>query len=106
MLRAEVDKHGLTHLVSKDGDEAVTRLVADGNGDPLMEVHNMIVARFLDWLGMDLMLPNEDGSERCPLCFGSATCKAGPHFCGEENCADGAIEGATASMAERYKAKA
>lgn len=36
--------------------------------DPLMFIHNQIVGKAIEAFGIAVMMPNEDGSERCPLC--------------------------------------
>lgn len=72
-LRAEIDKHGLSHMVlSKEAmfKQSVDSLEGkdDDNKafDPLMAMHNQILARFLAPLGTDgLYIFTGD---YCPLC--------------------------------------
>lgn len=76
-LRAAIKERGLDGLVAKDGEQAVAKLTdqlekndtTKTNFDPLMAAHNAITGRVLEIVGLNLLLPNEDGSERCPLCF-------------------------------------
>lgn len=81
-LRAAIEARGLTRFVAKDGKHAAAQFVA-GKPDPLMDAHNRIVAHALDCRGIALMMPNEDGSDRCPLCFIKQTCACGALDCGE-----------------------
>ena len=48
-----------------------------------MGAHNAILSRALDVAGLNLMMPNEDGSERCPLCYMQAEHDA---HCKEPGC--------------------
>lgn len=91
-LRQAIADRGLAKFTSPDGAEAARRLVAGASGsdarsafDPLMGAHNAIVANALEWSGLTLMLPNDDGSERCPLCFLIAGCDCKAR--GETTCA-------------------
>lgn len=76
-LRAAIDERGLTHLVAHGGEQAARNLVAetrDGPSiqtfDPLMAAHNAIWFHAMQTpVGMALMFANEDGSQRCPICF-------------------------------------
>lgn len=75
-LRAAIDNRGLSSLIPESGDEAVGKLVnqvEDGpridNFDPLMGAHNAIVANVMGLIGIAALFPNDDGSERCPLCY-------------------------------------
>ncbi|HEY8098845.1 MAG TPA: hypothetical protein VIE65_22505 [Methylobacter sp.] len=68
---AEMDK-----FIAKDGKQAAAMMVSSleegskkTNFDPLMCAHNMIVSHILDIVGLQLMMPNEDGTDKCPLCF-------------------------------------
>lgn len=67
-LRAAIDACGLNKLVSKSGDEVVRRMV-QGGSDPLMDAHNLILANALDKGGLAILMDNEDGTERCPVCY-------------------------------------
>lgn len=84
-LRAAIAERGLAHLVAVDGCRAVANAAAEmtagrtvTNFDPLMGAHWAIVNRVMDVTGLAVMLPNDDGSERCPLCYAKewhgATC--------------------------------
>ena len=81
-LRTAIDARGLSGLVAQGGENAVARqfdqlqrsqnaeeAVTKTNFDPLMGAHWAIVNNAMNLVGLSLMLPNEDGSERCPLCF-------------------------------------
>ncbi len=87
-LRAALDQAGLGGFVAKDGQEALKKTVrslenaAEGAEDgaaqfePLMGAHWAIVNNAMDFVGFALMVQNEDGSDRCPLCFITADHKA------------------------------
>lgn len=91
-LRAAIKARGLDSLVSKGGEQAIAKLTSEldkgeatkDTFDPLMGAHNAILTRALDMVGLELMSPNEDGSERCPLCFLISKCECtlgeGCHF--------------------------
>lgn len=83
-LRAALDERGLSHLIAKDGKQAVKNLAAEltegrsvENYDPLMAAHNAILNNVMGVVGIEVMYPNEDGSDRCPLCFLTTEHKAG-----------------------------
>src|SRR5207249_3916186 len=75
-LRTAIDVRGLTPYVAKGGADAAGRmrsetgdkLTAD-NFEPLMGAHNAILRHALDAAGLTIMAPNEDGSDRCPICY-------------------------------------
>lgn len=81
-LRAEVDRLGMSHLVAKDGAEAVDRAVK-GEDDPLMRCYWMITNRALEAIGLDLLVVGPNGEEVCPQCAYNEGCG-----CETENCAD------------------
>lgn len=75
-LRTAIDERGLSHLVAQGGEQAARNLVAEATDgpsiqtfDPLMAAHNAIWARAMDVAGLAIMAPNDDGSDRCPICF-------------------------------------
>jgi hypothetical protein len=75
-LRAAIAEAGMDGLVAKDGDQSAAQLVSGlengskkENFDPLMASHNMIVSNALRVRGLEILNPNADGSDRCPLCF-------------------------------------
>lgn len=67
-LRDALKLRGLDDMVAKDGAQAAHDL-ADGRPDPLMSAHNAIVSNALGVVGLAVMEPNDDGTERCPLCY-------------------------------------
>lgn len=75
ILRKAIDDRGMGHLISRSGEECVRRLVAGSEHpskttfDPLMGSHNQIIARSLNECGFEIMIQNDDGSDRCPICF-------------------------------------
>ena len=75
LLRKAIEDRGMEHLVAKSGEECVQKLVDDieqpnkSTFDPLMGSHNMILFRALRDYGLEIMMQNEDGSDRCPICF-------------------------------------
>lgn len=89
-LKAAIESRGLGKFIAQKGEAVVDRMVSQlengpstENFEPLMGAHNAIVARALEIGGIELMMPNEDDSERCPLCFLQAGHDA---QCKEEGC--------------------
>lgn len=79
-LRAAISERGLDNLIAKDGETAFRQAV-DGletdklslnNFDPLMYANTAIWSHAIDIGGLAVMALNDDGSERCPICFLSA----------------------------------
>jgi|GEM_PF-1823261 len=76
-LRDAIRQRGLFDLVSKSGEEITGKQfeelqsgqVTRTTFDPLMVAHNAIVSRALDIAGLSLLVTNEDGTDRCPLCW-------------------------------------
>ncbi len=74
-LRKALDDRGIGHLGAQTGRQAMAAVVTEMEGrgaendfDPLMACNNMIFAEGLKRCGLALMAPNEDGSEKCPIC--------------------------------------
>lgn len=67
-LKAKVDAAGLSSFISNGGEEAAKRMVENGF-DPLMGAHNALVSNAMSTAGLAIMMPNDDGTDRCPLCF-------------------------------------
>jgi hypothetical protein len=85
-LRDALKVRGLYGMVAQDGAQAA-RDLADGRPDPLMAAHNAIVGNALDTAGLAVMTPNDDGSERCPLCYLKALSLAAPGCeCSDPTC--------------------
>jgi hypothetical protein len=75
-LRSEIDTRGLSVLVPSDGANAAERFAKGVEGDdtigtfdPLMYAHMAILSHATELIGIAALMDNEDGSERCPLCF-------------------------------------
>lgn len=75
-LRQAIDDRGLSHLIAQGGERAARNLVDEAqnglsikNFDPLMAAHNAIWGNALDLAGLAVMVPNDDGSDRCPYCY-------------------------------------
>lgn len=76
-LRAEIDRLGMSSLIAKSGEEAISRAATELKSgestrttfDPLMAAHNMIVSNVMERAGLDLFVANEDGTHKCPLCY-------------------------------------
>lgn len=75
-LRRAIDERGLAHLIAKGGEQAARNMAAElrqgasiQSFDPLMAAHNAIWMRAMDVAGLAVMAPNENGTERCPICF-------------------------------------
>lgn len=86
-LRAAIADRGIEHLVARSGAALVARVMDDEAGkpgfDPLFFAHNQIVGNAMSLVGLSLMAPNEDGSERCPLCYLQSLHEA---TCSEADC--------------------
>lgn len=74
-LREAIKTRGLDHLGAQTGEEAVRAAVTELEGrgaendfDPLMTCNNMIFAKALEMLGLEIMMQKADGSEPCPIC--------------------------------------
>lgn len=74
-LREGVKSRGLWHLVAKSGEDAHARLLEEIDGtakvegyDPLMAANIMITGEALKQGGLTLLVQDENGKERCPLC--------------------------------------
>lgn len=98
-LRKAIDDRGLSDLIAPDGETAAAQMAdqlkrAEAgdesetlvNYDPLMAAHWAIVNN-VSGLGpgiaLELMMPDEDGSDRCPLCYANEGHKLA---CNEEGC--------------------
>lgn len=93
-LRAALAERKLDKLIAADGMQAAADLVA-GRPDPLMAAHNAILSNAVDKVGLAIMMQNDDGSERCPICYlkalslASPQCTCGDPACTPESIADG-----------------
>jgi hypothetical protein len=75
-LRAAIGERGLSALVADSGEQAVSNFRSQldhgqtiDNYDPLMAAQNAIVGNGLQLAGLELFADEDDGSERCPICF-------------------------------------
>jgi hypothetical protein len=75
-LRRAIESRGMAHLIAKSGEQAAMRIEEELIGqatkhtfDPLMAAHNMVLERATRYFGLSLFVPNEDGSEKCPVCL-------------------------------------
>jgi hypothetical protein len=90
-LKQKIEERGISRLVSKSGEVVAGKIakeIESGAGtketfDPLMSAHNAIVSNAMDTAGLEIMMPNEDGSDRCPICFLQQSCKCGAPDCKE-----------------------
>lgn len=87
-LKKAIDERGLTNFISPSPEAATKRMAAEIQGtarpetfDPLLYANNAIWNNALNVAGLEVMTPNEDGSERCPVCFLLETCP-----CKKEDC--------------------
>lgn len=105
-LREAIASRGLSALVAEGGEAAVRNLtseMAEGrtidNFDPLMAAHNAILGNAMGLVGLAAMADNDDGSERCPLCYINQQLRASweksreegakvdePYPCGDPRC--------------------
>lgn len=102
-LRAAIRARGLDHFVAPGGAAMVDR-VTSGDFEPLLGAHNAIVQNAVSFAGLEVMDANDDGSERCPLCFLVARCgctakQPGP--CDFERWVDRAADDQLAAAKER-----
>src|SRR5579859_4119178 len=84
-LRAAFKERGLDKYVAKDGAQAALDLI-EGKPDPLMAAHNAILSNVMDRVGLEVMMPNEDGTERCPLCYIQKLARESACTCGDPKC--------------------
>jgi hypothetical protein len=89
-LRDAIDARGLTPLVSQGGVAAAQRMASASqegsrpdNFDPLMGAHNTILMHALKAAGPAVLVDNEDGTARCPLCY---LTEAHKQSCTDPNC--------------------
>jgi len=75
-LRDAIAERGLSSLIADSGQDVATKLRREAEEgmtidtfEPLMGAHNAIVRNTLGVTGISVMHPNEDGSDRCPLCY-------------------------------------
>jgi hypothetical protein len=86
-LREAIRERGLYRFVAKSGPEVMGKMVADHgeaeNFEPLMGAHNAILSQIMRIGGIDVMMDNPDGTERCPICYANAKHK---EFCTDPVC--------------------
>lgn len=70
LLRTKIDEAGLSAFIA-DGGEAVAKRMVDGGFEPLLGAHNAIMSNALDQFGLALMMPDEEGKDRRPVCVDS-----------------------------------
>jgi hypothetical protein len=76
-IRAALDERGMTDLIASSGARAVVNTARDYEAghttlatfDPLMGAHWAIVNRVMEVVGLSILSPNEDGTDRCPICY-------------------------------------
>lgn len=76
-LRDAIREREIYHLVATDGEDVVARMKEASESDkptlamfdPLNYAHMQIISHALDAGGLAIMAHNDDGSERCPICF-------------------------------------
>ena len=107
-LRAAIDARGLTGLV-KTARGVHAEMVGALEGkpstsapDPLVAANNAIWSNALRIAGFEVMTPNEDGSEKCPLCYLVQNCGCGrgeacPFLAWIERAADDALAAVAAA---------
>lgn len=102
-LKTAISDRGLDKLIAKDGAEVIRRSLDEPEEkkafEPLMGAHNCIVSWCMDRTGLELFVANEDGSEKCPICY---TQKLHDQNCKEQSCTyrveDITIKGAADDM--------
>lgn len=68
-LRGEIQSRRMWHLVPENGEEANQALI-DGQFDPLISATHIIMSSAIGYGGLAVTNNNDDGSERCPVCYG------------------------------------
>jgi hypothetical protein len=75
-LKAAIDARGLSQFIAKDGKEAIEHTVRELNGEdtvvdfePLMGSNWWLSNAAMHYFGLAVMEPNEDGSNKCPVCM-------------------------------------
>jgi hypothetical protein len=76
-LREAIEERGLSEFISDDGAKAARRTaeqiekgaVTIKTFDPLLGAWGAIMGNAVSVGGIAVMYPNEDGSDRCPLCY-------------------------------------
>lgn len=78
-LRAAIELRGMAHLVSSDDMAVFKRISEEVEGtsspetwDPLAAATWTLYGNAVECAGCAVLSPNDDGSERCPLCYGIA----------------------------------
>lgn len=67
-LRKEIDDKGLSHLIAKNGKDAIKNIVeGEPSYDPLMAANMMIWERAIKSYGLEIM--NREDGKCCPICF-------------------------------------
>lgn len=102
-LREAINNKGLGHLVSNSGKELFERTTKELHGgvsipDPLFMAHNMIISAALNDGGLEIMMPDENGNKKCPLC----EVKKNP-VDDTENLDEEWIEGSTQDVLDYYQ---
>ena len=88
-LKEAIREAGIYGFAASSSDQIAAKMVKEIDAgaskstfDPLMNGYLAILSNALDAAGLQVMGPNEDGSDRCPLCFMNeahrALCKDGP----------------------------
>lgn len=67
-LKAAIAARGLEHLVSSSGAECAARMQG-GDFEPLMGAMLSYVRNAVGVMGPVVLMPNDDGSDRCAACF-------------------------------------
>jgi hypothetical protein len=75
-LKAKIEAAGLGTFVAKSGEKVVDKMLG-GDFEPLMGAHNAILSNAMSAAGLNVMMQNEDGSDRCPLCYLIDNCPCG-----------------------------
>lgn len=82
-MRDAVRERDMERFIARSPEAAMRRLHDEMTGtaapddfDPLMWMNNILWSKLLELGGINLMMPNEDGSDRCPLCFMNEAHKA------------------------------
>lgn len=68
-LRAEIQSRGMWHLVSATKEDAIQSLM-NNRFDPLIIANDIIAKSATGYGGSAVVDNNDDGSERCPVCYG------------------------------------
>lgn len=67
-LREALKERGLDKYISANAEKAI-EAVKEDRPDPLAAATFAIYGNALDFGGLDLLIPDAEGAEKCPICY-------------------------------------